>query len=571
MTYTLLAALTVSLCALITVFFLLKKKEKEIKRIREKEIMNDIFINITHGMLTPLTIISVLTEYLREKEPQYDKNYNLIQTNVFRLTQLLQQILETSKSQAGELKLLVSQGDVMAYIKETAHSIEPLMRHRNMVFTINCSPEHLNGWIDTDKINKILFNLLVNAAKFAGEQSKVTLDATATPDGNTIILRVTDNGNGIPKEKMPYLFKRFMDGEYRTSHMWGTGIGLALTYDLTMLHHGKISCDSQKGKGTTFTITLPINKETYPPHQIDETSSIDIQLARNQIIDIDTASIGNKYIEPDAEGEPGEESYKILIAEEDEELLNLMTTILCPHYHIITATNSTETLEKIHNSDIDLAILDIQSPEMDSLQLTRMLKNDKDYSHMPIILMSQHMGDADRNMALLLGVDEYVSKPFKIGELRLRINNIIKNRLRTKTDFQQQSIEEARKSMAGQSNEDQEFMDTLLSYIYKNLSDPDYDRFALARDMGSSTSTLYNKLRSLTGMSVSNFIRNIRMKTARQMMQEKTDIRISDLAYSVGYKDPKYFSTSFKREFGMQPKEYIESLRAAATQHTTNI
>ena len=255
------------------------------KSVRQRLRMSAVFTNITHELLTPLTVISASVDKLRDEEPQYGRDYDLMQINIQRMVRLLQQILETSKSQAGELKLLVAQGDVMRYVRDTAHYIEPLITKKKMKFTIECHPESMMGWIDTDKLDKIIYNLLSNAAKYSHENGEVSIKALTNKNYDHLIIYVSDTGDGIPKEKMKNLFRRFQDGEYRQHKSIGTGLGLALTQDLVSLHRGTISCESEEGKGTTFIIDLPINKEAFTPDQIYEDHQITFDSSKNPIID----------------------------------------------------------------------------------------------------------------------------------------------------------------------------------------------------------------------------------------------------------------------------------------------
>lgn len=522
--------------------------------------MNAIYTNITHELLTPLTVISASVERLRTQEPDYGKDYDLMQLNIERMVRLLQQILETSKSQSGELKLLVSQGDVMQYIQQTALCIEPLMAKKGHEFTIHCTPESMMGWIDTDKLDKIIYNLLSNAAKYTQkENGKVMLDVQTNKRYDHIIIKVSDNGIGIPQDKMKKLFHRFYDGAYRRQQTIGTGLGLALTRELVFLHGGNIDCESEEGKGTTFTVTLPINKEAFNASQIDETHKIDINTARSAILDI--ANLLHKQPEEE-ETEPDsnldEDAYKLLIVEDNIELLMLMSQLLGTKYHIKTATNGKEALEIIRKDELDMIISDVMMPVMNGLELTNEVKSDPNLQHLPIILLTAKTQDEDRNEALQIGADSYVTKPFKISDLELRINNIIENRKRVQEEFLNQMGELPQPEK--EPTADELFMKRALDCVYAHLDDSDYDRDTFAADMGASGSSLYNKLRALTGLNVSAFIRDIRMKEAMRIAQQQPDIRISDLAYKVGFKDPKYFATCFKKEFGIQPSEFIESL-----------
>lgn len=552
--------------ALIVVFYLIGRTlYRRSVRIRNQLQMGYVFTNITHELLTPLTIVAASVERLRKTAPEHGRDYDLMELNITRVVRLLQQILETSKSQAGELKLRVSHGDVMAYIRETALTIEPLMAKKGLEFTVHCKPESMLGWIDTDKLDKIIFNLLSNAVKYTGENGKVIVDVSTNSRYDKVVIRISDNGMGIASDKMKHLFTRFYDGEYRKSATFGTGIGLALTHDLVYLHKGTIHCQSFEGQGTTFIVELPIKKNAFSSSQIDESHQINPAVPHSNIIDL--ASTLDKSANEEASTplpaiDDDEEAYTLLIVEDNVELLMLMKQLLQQHYHVLTASNGVEALDVVKAHELDLIVSDVMMPEMDGNELTTRLKENPDYSHLPIILLTAKTQEEDRQESLILGADDYITKPFKMGDLQLRINNIIENRKRIRHIFQQQSIEEnIERIKAMATSADNEFIERAIQCLNDHLSDSDYDRDAFARDMGASASTLYNKLRAVTGMNVSGFIRNHRIKVACRLAQEDPNLRVSDIAYQVGFKDPKYFATSFKKEMGVQPSEYFEQLR----------
>ena len=537
-------------------------------RMRNRLQMSSVYTNITHELLTPLTVISASVERLRLKAPDQQQDYDLMQLNIERMVRLLQQILETSKSQSGELRLKVAHGDVMQYIERTALCIEPLMAQKHLDFTVQCTPESMMGWIDTDKLDKIIYNLLSNAAKYTlSDQGKITLQVRTNKEYDHIIIKVSDNGIGIPKDKMKHLFHRYYDGDYRRLHTLGTGLGLALTRELVYLHNGNIECESKEGEGTTFTIVIPINKEAFNSSQIDEQQKIDINMARSAILDI-----ASRMRHTDAESEQlattaDDDAYRLLVVDDNVELLMLMSQLLGSKYHVNTATNGKEALEIIQKEELDIIISDVMMPVMDGLELTRRIKNDPNSRHLPIILLTAKMQDEDREEALRIGADSFVTKPFKMSDLELRINNIVENRKRIQTEFISQ-VGEAEKAVeaAAEPSPDELFLKRATDCVYQHLADSDYDRDTFAADMGASASTLYNKLRALTGMNVSIFIRSIRMKEAMRIARQASQIRVSDLAYKVGFKDPKYFATCFKKEYGLQPSEFLDSLNKPTDQ-----
>ena len=548
------------IAAAVGLFFLGRELFQRGVRMKNRLQMSAIYTNITHELLTPLTVISASVDRLRLTAPDHEQDYDLMQLNIDRMVRLLQQILETSKSQSGELKLKVAQGDIMRYIQQTALCIEPLMAKKGLDFKIQCTPESMMGWIDTDKLDKIIYNLLSNAAKYTqGENGKVTLQVRTSRKFDHIIINVSDNGIGIPQDKMKKLFHRFYDGEYRRQQTFGTGLGLALTRELVFLNGGTIDCQSEEGKGTTFTVTLPITKEAFASSQIDETHKVDINQAHSAILDIATRMHQQELIEEEPEDNADSDAYHLLVVEDNVELLMLMMQLLSSKYHVKTATNGKEALNIIHKEELDIIISDVMMPVMDGLELTQQLKNDPNYQHLPIILLTAKTQEENRAEALQLGADSYVTKPFKMSDLELRINNIVENRKRIKEEFIHQGAIFQTTTDEGPSP-DEQFLKQAMDCVHQHLDDSDYDREAFAADMGASSSKLYNKLRALTGMNVSSFIRDIRLKEAMRMAKQNPQLRVSDLAYSVGFKDPKYFATCFKKESGVQPSEYIESL-----------
>ena len=564
--------------ALVIAILIVMRLNQRNSKLRQKAQMNMMFTSITHELLTPLTILSASIEHLREVEPKHKLQYALMEINIQRSVRLLQQILETTKAQDGRLKLLVSHGDVMGYIRNTAHSIIPLMAKKHLKFSVKCQPESMMGWIDTDKLDKIIFNLLSNSAKYTtGDNGLVELNVRTNDRYDRIIIEVRDNGCGIPESRKKHLFELFYDGEYRRFHTMGTGLGLSLTRELVYLNNGTISYESEEGKGTVFYITLPINKESFDQSQIDEKNKVDINKPTSAVLDLgneesilDKDFVLTDKISKNEASSPmkpkeisdlsDEDIYTILVVEDNVELLMLIKHLLSRKYRVETARNGGEAVEVIEKSEIDLIISDVMMPVMDGYELVKYVKNSVDYSHLPVILLTAKAQESDKMDALTVGADEYMTKPFKMKELQLRIDNLIANRQRISREFKQQSIEEVKVKNVTMPSPDNEFLDKAMACVHNHLDDADYDRESFASDMGMSASSLYNKLRAVTGMNATSFIRDIRMKEACRLVKSTPGIRVSDLAYSVGFKDPKYFSTIFKKEFGMQPSEYIESI-----------
>lgn len=529
------------------------------QRLKHKAQLSMLFTSISHELLTPLTILSASVEQLKDKEPKYNLEYELMDLNIQRSVRLLQLILETSKSTDGRLKLLVSHGDVMRYIKNTAKCIMPLVQQKGIQLTVTCQPESMMGWIDTDKIDKVIFNLLSNAVKYTNNANgKIELVVKTSKHFDKVIIEVSDNGCGIPENRQKHIFEMFYDGDYRRFGAMGNGIGLALTRDIVVLNKGTIEYESKENIGTKFTVTLPIVKEAFDKSQIDETNKINFDNPQMSIGDF--PKVQQLLTTDEITGQFNDDYFTLLIVEDNKQLLMLMKMLLSKRYNVFTATNGREALEVIGHRDVDLIISDVMMPEMDGWELTERIKVSKDFGHLPIILITARTQEEDKKKSLLIGADDYITKPFKMGDLQLRIENIIQNRLRIQNDQNAKGNDEEN-AIPTVTSPDDEFIRNAKECVKQHINDSDYNRDTFAADMGMSASSLYNKLRSTTGLNVSAFIRTIRMEEACRIAKSSPSIRVSELAYRVGYKDPKYFSTSFKKDIGMQPTEYLDKLK----------
>lgn len=542
---------------------------RERLRTKNRLQMAVVFTNITHELLTPLTVISAAADSIKRIAPGTDSQTHIIHDNINRLTRMLRQILEVRKAQAGKLQLKVSEGKLGNFCTETTASIIPMFTAKNLHFEqdITCMDE--KAWFDTDKVEKMLYNLLNNAVKYTEAGGKVSLSVSIAESQATLI--VSDTGRGISKDKMKHLYNRFLDGDYRQMNTIGTGIGLSLVNDLVKLHHGKIHCESEEGKGTTFTITFPINKDSYSAAEIlqqDAISEVDNVIVTTTKSEeaMATSQVNNdfKVINEAANGEVADENenkekeYTILLVEDNNELLTLMSSLLCTHYNVLTASNGEKALRMIQKSSLDVVVTDVMMPVMNGIELTKWIKENDDYSQLPVVMLTAKTQDSDRNEGYKAGADAYLTKPFKLEDLQLRIDNIIANRQRIRQKFQSQT--DFKVEDQHYSNPDELFIQSCIDKIKEHLDDNDFGREQLAKELLISSSTLYNKLRALTGQNISGFISSIRMKEACQILRREPNIRINELAYRVGFSTPRYFSLCFKKEYGIGVKEYVEQL-----------
>ncbi len=525
-------------------------KLREMERDKIEELNHNklqFFTNITHELLTPLTILSVMVDELKHSIPQGFTNYGVMKNNINRLIRLLQQILEFRKAESGNLKLRVSRGDIAAFVQREVESFYPLMKNKKLHLSLVCDPESILAYFDTDKLDKILYNLLSNAAKYNKENGFIQVNLSYGADKDHIIITVKDNGQGISPERQKSLFERFYEGDYRRFNTTGTGIGLSLTKDLVELHQGNISVESNLGKGTTFTINLPIDLSFFKEEEVDERPEETVQTEESHPL----LRSESKTEQPENLNAP-----TVLLVEDNEELLQLMSNLLGREYRILTAANGKEGIVILENEEVELIVSDIMMPEMDGIEFCKYTKGQIDYCHIPIILLTAKNKEEDRTEAYESGADAFISKPFHLSVLHARIRNLLKTKERTAKDFKKQLVFEVQE--LHYTSMDEDFLQRAVQCVHNHLDDSEFDQQQFVEEIGSSKSTLYKKLKSLTGLNTSAFIRNIRLKAACTIAESKPTIRISELAYAVGFNDPKYFSSCFKKEFGMLPSEYME-------------
>ena len=554
---------------LIGSFFAAARWYKERVKTRNSLQMGVILTNITHELLTPLTVISATIYKLKEVAPQYEEDYLVMDSNINRTTRLLRQILEVRKSQAGQLHLLVSRSNLVSFIEEACENIRPMAEHQKISLSLEKPKAEGLAWFDADKMDKIIYNLLSNAIKYNKVGGKI--DVSLRLSKEQAVVTIADNGIGMSKEKMKHLYTRFFDGDYRKQNMPGTGIGLSLTHDLVKLHHGNIQCESLEGEGTTFTITLPIKKSAYAPDEIDNS---DKPNAVNQEAIRQASQETEQESQPASEDKPKlapvhqsifirKNASKILVVEDNEELLALMLQVLSKNYHVFTAKNGKQAMNIIMKEKLDLVVSDVMMPIMDGIELTKLLKEDKRFWQLPVILLTAKNKEEDKTEAYAVGADAYITKPFKFDELEVRINALLANRKKMIEKIQaeislQTSTESEAQAALHLSNPDQAFITRATEIVMQHLADGDYNREAFAKDMAMGESTLYNKVKATTGQTVIAFITSIRLKEAQRIIRSNPNILISDVATQVGFNTPKYFSKCFKKEFGIFPKEYAE-------------
>ena len=525
--------------------------------------MGVILTNITHELLTPLSVISATIYKLKSIAPQYEEDYYVMDNNINRTTRLLRQILEVRKSQAGQLRLLVSRKDLILFVKNACDNIRPMAEHQQISIITELPKEEGFAWFDIDKMDKILYNLLSNAIKYNNVGGHVVVSLSMNK--YKAIITVSDNGIGMSKQKLQHLYTRFFDGDYRQQDMPGTGIGLSLTHDLIRLHHGNIHCDSTEGQGTTFTLTIPIRKSDYRNTEIDN-SEIGSKMNNLAIEQVKKENDENSKLSPfHMPIFIRKNANKILVVEDNDELLTLMLQVLSKNYHVFTAKNGKQAMNIIMKEKLDLVVSDVMMPIMDGIELTKRIKSNKSFWQLPIILLTAKNKEEDKTEAYSIGADAYIPKPFKFEELEVRISALLANRkklietVESEISLQASSTDEE-KPKEHLSDPNQAFIARATELVMQHIDDADYDRDTFAKDLAMGSSSLYKKIKTTTGQTVIGFITSIRMKEAKRILQENPNILINEVASRVGFNTPKFFSKCFKKEFGMYPREFTDGL-----------
>lgn len=517
-------------------------ERRNIEQLNHKKLQ--FFTNITHDLMTPLTVISATVSHLMQLCPEQKESLRTIDGSVNRLMRLLQQILEFRKTETGNQHLRVSQGVLSDFVRSEVESIRPATYKNRIRFSLECRPERVEGFFDSDKLDKIIYNLISNAIKYNRPDGSVRVSLTCD-DGLRAVIRVEDDGAGIAADKIPTLFQRFYEGEHRKFNTYGMGIGLSLVKDLVTLHHGTIEVESELGKGSAFTVTIPIAREAFGEEEIEDSS---------QMV-IDGAS--RDASEPEPAGRRG--AATVLVVEDDDDLLVMLRKLLGQSYNVVTAYNGREALEVLDNEAVALVLTDVMMPVMDGVELTRQLRGRKDIANCPVIMLTAKHDDEARAEAYKAGADAYITKPFNTSVLLARIQNLLQQRRNTDAEVSEKLFGGIKDMKLGTT--DQDFLNACIRAVQQHIADADFDLPMFARVMNASKSTLYKKLRALTGLNTSAFIRSVRMKSACELLRNNPKAHISDVAYAVGYNDPKYFSSCFKKDFGCLPSEYVASLK----------
>ncbi|MCM1504009.1 MAG: response regulator [Muribaculum sp.] len=550
----LLAYLILAIVVVLMAIWFVRRREMEKSRIRamrqEKANIEEqnrtklrFFTNVTHELLTPLTVISASISELRSGNGDSASLFRIADVNVSKLVRLLQQILEFRKVETDNIRLRVNYGDVGRFISGTVEALRPLTLKKSMKLELRMPPERIMGYFDSDKLDKILYNLVSNAAKYSVDNGIVSVEVESC-DGS-IVIKVADNGSGIPKEKQADLFKRFYDGDYREHNTSGTGIGLSLTKDLVELHHGTIEVQSVEGEGTCFIVTLPIAEDAFSEDEMSRPK-----------VDPDSQAqyVAALEAETDMNSSEGQDKRKILVIEDNEDLLRLIKQVLERNYEVIAVSDGREGLAIALREIPDLVLTDLTMPGIDGLEIIRRLRDDEHTSLVPIVVLTARRQNEDRKECYEAGADVYLPKPFDPDMLRACVATQLNRRMLNEADMDDKLVIDLKKF--DYQSADVQFIKLATEAVERNMDNTEFDIPTFAKEVGISQTHLFRKLKELTDMSPSHFIRTIRLRAAARLLEEHPDIRISELAFMVGFSDSRYFGICFKKEFGVTPVEY---------------
>ncbi|MDF9797814.1 signal transduction histidine kinase/ligand-binding sensor domain-containing protein/DNA-binding response OmpR family regulator [Catalinimonas alkaloidigena] len=535
----------------------LQLKSLEALRLTEVDaIKSRFFANISHEFRTPLTLILGPVDRFLKKFTEESTERNellLIRRNAKRLLALINQLLDIAKIESGSMKLEASENDLIAFLRPVLLSFESLAESKRIDYAFDFRFDSLNLYFDPDKLEKIVLNLVSNALKFTPARGKVHIEILPVEEGNPgfVAIKVIDTGIGIPQDELERVYDRFYQTDRAHQHKFGgTGIGLALTKELVSLHHGEILAESVIGKGSTFTVVLPLGKNHFGAEEIADKSSTE-----KPVTDVE----GHEQTETLRDGEMIKASESIILVVEDNPdlreyiKLHLSDHPKTRHFRVAEAIHGKEGFEQALRLIPDLIIADLMMPEMDGLALCAQLKKDERTSHIPVVMLTAKADRKSKLEGLESGADDYMSKPFDADELMARITNLTAQRELLRKKYAQSFTFEPEKITV--NSVDQRFLERVKFILEKRMDDPALDVNDFSHEIGMSRSQFYRKLKSILGQSPNQFIRDMRLARAAQLFDEHFGT-VAEVAYAVGFSNLSYFTKSFKDKFNKLPSGY---------------
>lgn len=524
------------------------------------------FTNISHEFRTPLTLmIGPLENILSDIKLSAGLRTQLqmMLRNATRLLRMINQLMDLRKIEDEKMKLSASEYDIVSFSREIKEAFDELAIRKNISFTFRSFQNEQLLYFDRDKVDKILFNLLSNAFKFTSESGSIELNINNvlhTFNGietEAVEIEIKDNGIGIAKENLDRVFERFYQVEQEKGNIVaGTGIGLPLTKGIVELHHGEVEVKSKKGEGSVFTVYFQLGRAHF---RDDEISTVDKEYTRSEkqiIPDMNVSETSQEngfysHISDDYENMP-----LLLVVEDDADVSKFIKSCLSERYRIMTATNGVEAFEKIYLEQPDLIISDVMMPVMDGFEFAKKLKSDIRTCHIPLILLTALSSHEHKIEGLEIGADSYIAKPFNKKHLEVRVERLIESRLQLRKHYQQDVITQFVKENKI-SQLDSNFLKKCNIIIEQHLTENEYGVEQMSIEVGLSRVHVYRKIKHLTGLSVSEFVRNIKLKKAAEILRESGKT-IAEVAYETGFSSPSYFSKCFKDLYTISPTEFVQ-------------
>ena len=578
--YLLYGLFLIALISTVTRFYLrrqrllmeLDMKQRQAEKLAELDKMkSEFFANISHEFRTPLTLILGPIEQLISK--LYDKSdkekLTTIQRNAVRLKNLISQLLNLSRLEAGKLKLKASKTDIVKMIGLYMQSFESLAKQNDINLKFQADRDKLFVYVDKNKMEQIMNNLLSNAFKFTDRGGEiivyVTYPVISKEGKESVSIKITDNGRGIPYEHQEHIFDRFYQADDSGLYTHeGTGIGLAICKELVELHHGTIQVQSEPGKYTAFIILLPTGKEHLEVDELADSEEIPDETAETETL-YETEWVDTSVLTRAGQNRENDKKEQvadlpvILIVEDNSEMRAYIRDYFKNNYHIVEASDGKEGLEEARDVIPDIIVSDVMMPNMDGIEFCRKVKSDERTSHIPVILLTAKASKESRIESLETGADDFITKPFDGTELQVRVNNLIRQRKKLReliSKRMQKSILSVPEDMeiTGITSMDEQFLQKLFKMVSVHYSNAAFNVESCCRESGMSRTQLHRKIKALTGQTAGEFIRVYRLNRAAELLKKKSGT-VAEIAYDVGFSSPSYFSECFRKQFGKLPSE----------------
>ena len=518
--------------AAIIVFLRKKKRDME-------EAKMQFLINATHDIRSPLTLIMEPLKKLKERlgnAEEYQADIDTIDRNAQRLLTLVNQILDKRRLDKHQMKLSCRETNLVEFSRGLVSLFTYNANLRGINIRLEIPETPVNAWIDRNKLDKAIANLLSNAFKYTPNGGEIIF--RIEKQDKKVLLYVIDSGKGLGKnDDAKTLFERFYQGKNSADmHLGGSGIGLNLCRSIVRLHGGDVTARNREDgtSGACFIIELPLGKE---------------HLKTNQIYS------DNGKTKKKQQRDAASRNCKILLVDDDIEICRYLKSELSDWYRFVICNNGKEALNQLFSDDFDLVISDVVMPEMDGITLLKNIKGNANISHVPVIMLTSKSEISDRLEGIKLGADAYLAKPFSLEELHLTIDNLIDNVRRLKGKFSGALKQDDKVEKIEVKGNDEELMERIMKVVNENMSDSDFNVEKMCDEVGVSRTQLHRKLKEMTGVPTSEFLRNIRLNEAARLIRERK-INITQVSYMVGFANNSHFSTAFKKYFGMSPTEY---------------